>query len=162
MTLLILVEKEVPFLKNDLIGAPFLLILTITALLGDYISVIVAIIVGVFGIGLISVTGNHLDSVTIRRSVEFLVGGVVIFILSSRSRSLAKTHYTLEETINQLESVTKKLNSEVKLKKKDVLKLTKINQDLRDIIDGVMHNKTLWEHNVKNSIKQQEEKNSKL
>lgn len=162
MGLLTFIETEVPFLRNDLIGAPFLLILTITALLGDYISVIIATVVGVLGIGLVSINGTHLDPVTIRRSIEFLVGGLTIFVLSSRSRSLTKTHLSLEETISQLEVATKRLNSEVTLKQKDMVKLNKLNQDLRNVIDDVMEDKALWEGSVKASIKLKDEKKVRI
>jgi len=158
MGLLVLVETKLSFLRNDLIGAPFLLILTITALFGDYIAVIIAIIIGVFGIALISVHSAHyVDSVTIRRSSEFLVGGIIIFILSFRSRQLAKTHLSLEETIQQLENATKQLNSQMKIKQKDVSKLNKLNHELREVIDNVMEDQVLWENSIKDSIEQKEQ-----
>lgn len=162
MGLLTFIETRITFLRSDLIGAPFLLILTISALFGDYISVIFATIIGVIGIGLISVHGGHFDSVTIRRSIEFLVAGVIIFVLSSRSRRLVKSHLSLEETIEQLEQATRKLDSEVKLKRKDMVKLTRLNQDLREVIDNVMEDKALWETNVKTSVNQKENQIKKL
>jgi len=158
MGFLVLVETRLSFLKNDLIGAPFLLILTITALFGDSISVIIALIIGVVGIAIISVHANHyVDAVTIRRSSEFLIGGIIIFVLSFRSRKLAKNHLSLEETIQQLENATHELNSQVRIKQKDVSRLNKLNQQLREVIDNVMADQVLWENSVKNSIKQKDQ-----
>ena len=157
MGFLILAETKLNFLRNDLIGAPFLLILTITALFGDYIAVIIAIVIGVFGIALISVHASHFDSVTIRRSSEFLVAGIIIFILSARSRKLARNHLSLEETIEQLENATQKLNSQVRIKQKDVSRLNKLNRELREVIDNVMADQVLWENRIKDSIKQKEQ-----
>ena len=161
MGILTLFEKKFPFLAQDLIGAPYLVILTITVLFGSYLTGLLAIAIGVMSIGLVSLSHGHVDEVTIRRSIEFLVGGTTIFILSYRSRNLMMSHINLEDTISQLDTVTKQLISEVKLKKKDLDKLSKLNKDLRLVIDDVMEDKTYWASSVKSSLSELEAKKKK-
>ena len=153
MALLTYLEISVPFLRKDLIGAPYLLILTIAALVGDYLSGLIAIILGVFCIGFISQLGGHIDPVTIRRSIEFLVAGTTIYVLASKSRSLTIAHLGLEDTIKQLDEVITKLNSEVNNKKRDLNKFKRLNNELRNVIDDIMVDSNLWKDNVKESIK---------
>ena len=153
MVILTYLEIKVPFLKKDLIGGPYLLILTIAALVGDYLSGFIAIVVGVLCIGFISRIGGHIDPVTIRRSIEFLIAGTTIYVLASKSRNLTISQLGLENTIKQLDEVTTKLNSEVINKKQDLNKLKKLNNELRTVIDDIMADKNLWEENVKESIK---------
>lgn len=162
MGFLTLLEKELVFLRKDLIGAPYLLILTIACLFGDYFSGILATILGVLFIGFVSQTGGHLDPVTIRRSIEFLVAGTTIFILSFHSRKLSLSHLGLSETLKQLDLVTNDLNNELISKKKDVRKLKKLNSDLRSVIDDIMEDKELWSDSVEQGVKKQNSKRKKL
>lgn len=153
---LTLIEYSDTMLRHDLIGAPFLVIMTVMALLGDYISGILAILLGSFCIAVISLHGGQAESIVIRRTIEFFFSGLVIYILSIKGRTLYQSHISMQDTISQLEVATKKLNSEVRLKKKDLDKLDKLNKELRTVVDEVMKDKQYWDNSVKNDVNNKE------
>jgi len=152
MGALTLLERTLPFLRHDLIGAPYLIILTVAALFGDYISGILAIVLGVFCIGFLSLNIKSIDLIAFRRSIEFLVGGIIIYVLSYRSRKLVLSQVNLEDSVNQLKLLTEHLNKDVKNKKQNLDKLNKINHDLRNIISEIMDDEDLWRTNIEHKM----------
>jgi len=153
MGALTLIEQSLPFLRDDLIGAPFLLILTVAALFGDYLAGILAIVFGVACIGFLSVHNFSFNLIALRRSIEFLLSGIIIYVLSLKSRQLTLSQINLEDSVKRLQSLTDNLNKDVKNKKHNLDKLNKINHDLRSIISEIMDDEDLWQDNIKKKIK---------
>lgn len=151
-------EVEVPFLHNSLVGTPFLALVTLMSLFGDFLAGLSAIVFGTVCISFIGPQGWHLNDQSLLRTLEFILVGILIYLLSWRSRNLSKNAENLEVTVQSLKKASTKLKSQVRVTKRDVSTLRSINKDLQSIVDDVMNDKGLWASSVERDIKDNDKK----
>lgn len=150
--MLTLLEVKIVLLGKEVVGVPFLFVTTITALFGDYIAGILAIILSCASIGFISDFGWRYGAYTIYRIVEFMIASSIIYGLAWRNRGLMWDNMSLEDTINNLELATRQLKNEDKIKKKDLKRIIKLNKELRTVIDAIMEDQQIWFDSVKKDL----------
>ncbi len=154
ISLFTLLELYVPLFSKQLVATPYLLIAVLSALYGDYYSGLLTIILSTIGVAFVSSDHLQFINIAITRSIEFLLASTVIYYLAWRSRDLTKDTASLINTVIRLQEMSKKLNKDSKIDKKNLAKLQAANRELLDIVDVVMDDSSIWASSVKNEIHQ--------
>lgn len=151
-------EVEISVLHNSLVATPFLALVTLMSLLGDYVSGILTIFLSSISIAFISPQGWRFTSHSLIRTIEFFMASIVIYLLSWRSRKLTRDTEDLEITVNTLKKATLNLKSQVRLTKKDATTLRQINNELQSIVDNIMSDQGLWAKSVEKDVSSNDKK----
>ncbi len=140
------IETNIHFFKVGLEGAPFLLLVAIVALLGDVFSGVLAVILsGITLFYVVAPIGFSSSSTKWIKLSEYLIAAIVACLLSWWVRRLQKNNLGLSETVHQLRSLTSGLQKELKISKKDLRMLEKINKHLDLIVNEFMQDDNYWE-----------------
>lgn len=140
------IETNIPFFKVGLEGAPFLLLVVIVALLGDLLSGVLAIILsGIALFYIVAPIGFSSSSTKWIKLSEYLIAAAVVCLLSWWVRRLQQSNLGLSKMVHQLRSLTGGLEKELKISKKDLRALEKINKQLDLIVNEFMQDDKYWE-----------------
>ena len=155
-----IVEILFKSVREGLVGTPLILVVLIASIYFDAIAGIISVSLGAIGLFLINFVAVGYQWRVLTVVIEFILAGVIIYYLAEKSRQLSYSNLNLEAGMKHMEGVAKKLKSQVNVNKKDLDKLNKINADLREVVDAIMEDQSIWSENVAKDIKDKETKRS--
>lgn len=140
-----IIVAHVPIFSKGLRTTPFILVTTVTALLGDYIAGILAIVLGSIAVDYVSAPiGFKFDAMTFFKVLEYLIIALIIYLITWRSRYLYARNLDLQAMTQELQSVTSALKTEAKGNKKQMKKLNAVNADLLTLINQFIEDDEYW------------------
>ena len=118
-----------PDLRDGLIATPYLIIVLVSSIFFDLVAGMLSVVVGTAGVFLIRYMPYGYSANVVTGTIEFVLAGAAIYLLAKQSRTLIIKQLNLEQTVKQMERATKRLKTEVNVKKKDLDRLNRINND---------------------------------
>lgn len=146
-------EIKVPFIDHDFAAILYFLLLTVTTLLGDYASGILALLLGAVCLDyLVPPMGFDLSVLTERKILLFLMSGIVICGLSWRARSLQYTNKDLFHDVNELQRILVRMQQQAKGNKKELAKLSAINKQLDKLVSQFIGDDEYWRKRLETQV----------
>jgi len=141
----LVIEIRVPLFANGLIFTPFVLVTTLAAMRGSFVS-------GIFAIAITTVAvdyaappvGFRLTEVALFKTLEYALVSIVIFLLAWRGRQLHTSNEALRNMTEILQSITVDLQAESRGNEKQLKKLNTVNKELVSIVNKFVEDDDYW------------------
>lgn len=143
------VTTHVSIFEKGLVAAPLLLVVTITALVGDYYQGVFCIVCCMLALAYTTPPkGFVLSSMAVIRLIEFFVASAIACGLAWRVRGLLSKTRDLVSNINQLNQQLIKLQKQQHKDKHALMKLKLLNKQLDNLVSEFVDDDNYWQERL--------------
>jgi len=140
-------KLNLAFFQHGLVGALLLAIVACTALLGDYIACVLAILLGVIALDFLTMPiGFNFSQMALSQVLEFVLASIIICVLAWRERSLKNDNGELVANAKELKAIVHVLQKDARGNDKKLAELSRINADLDELVKQFLEDDDYWEN----------------